>query len=248
MIAVFLFVFGLFLGSFVGVLADRLPRGESILLGRSHCTHCKKILRPVDLIPLLSYLFLRARCRYCKEHLSLVYPIVEIATGLMLAILWLSVHSPLFFVFDSIVFLSFLALFIADMQTFILPDELLVVGFVGSLGLKILGYGGNAFVSGITGIAVALFFMAIILFTRGRGMGFGDVKLGALIGFFLGFPLGLVAVYIAFLTGGFVGAILLISGKKRIGQIVPFGPFLIIGAIISFFFAREITVLLLQVF
>ncbi len=209
------FLLGLCVGSFLNVLADRLPRDESVFWGRSHCDYCKKPLRWYELIPVVSFVLQAGRCRRCRKKLSLRYPLIELITGAAFVMLpaqyW-------------VLFSSFLVIFIADFTTQIIPDSMLLAAAANALVV------GPHFLSAL---AAGAFFYMLWFVTRGRGMGFGDVKLAAVLGLFLGYPRIIVAVYAAFLTGAAVGVILMLAGKKGWKSKIAFGPFLILGTVVS---------------
>lgn len=249
-----LFLFGLFIGSFLNVLIDRLPQGKSIL-GRSYCDNCKKTLVWKDLIPLISFAYLRGKCRYCRTSLSFQYPFLEIFTGVMFALTYLLIFNFQFSIFNQItnpyslilsLFFSLtiasvlIVVFFADVKYMIIPDEMVVVGSVVAFVWLML-FNQPAIVEHLlTSVGAFLFFLMIYLLTKGRGMGFGDVKLAFFIGLLLGFIGTILAIYVAFLTGAFIGIILILWKKKRMKSAVPFGPFLIFGTFVSYFFASQI--------
>jgi prepilin signal peptidase PulO-like enzyme (type II secretory pathway) len=255
MIILLLFFIGLCIGSFLNVLIDRLPLGETVVWGTSHCDYCKKPLRWYELVPVFSFLLQGGRCRRCHKLLSLQYPMIELCTGFIFVLLWIfyGVHM----VFDMSIFtmsimgvFSFLGLLllvctlivivVTDIKLQIIPDQMLVVGVI-VLGLwsvrlpypeKIIHLvsAGSAF----------LFFYLLSSLTHGKGMGFGDVKLAAVIGFALGFPGTIIALYIAFLTGAMVGVILLLWGVVAMKSRIAFGPFLILGAVSAAIYGEQI--------
>lgn len=240
-----LFILGLFVGSFVNVLADRLSVGENPWIGRSRCDFCKTTLQPLDLIPLLSFAYLRGRCRYCHKKLSMQYPVVELLTGFTFALVgWYSLtQSPnvgsLTFAYFSLFLLfisNVLALFVADYKYQILPDELLISSAVVILFLNRLEFSSFSWVFEhmLSAFVCAGVFLALFVVTRGKGMGFGDVKLAAVLGWWLGLPESLLGIYLSFLTGGMVAFILLLVGKKKLKQKIAFGPFLLIGSILVY--------------
>lgn len=243
----FVFIFGLFIGSFLNVLIDRLPKGESPVKGRSHCDKCKKTLKWYDLIPLLSFIFLRGKCRYCKTKLSFYYPIVELTTGVAFAgtFLFLEGTNINFITFINIITViyylvivsSLIVIFFADLKYGIIPDKVLFPAiFVSAFYLLTMNY-QLLTINFLSALGASLFFLLLFLITRGRGMGFGDVKFSFLMGLILGFPNIIVSLYVAFLTGAIIGCILIICHQKRLfGTTIPFGPFLAIGSLISIFF------------
>lgn len=258
MIVFFLFSFGLAVGSFLNVLIDRLPRDESVVRGRSYCERCKKSLLWYDLIPLVSFVLLKGKCRYCHSPISFYYPTVELATGLMFVLTFFFIDQGVFTLEDrggmepllggdflDFITLSFylfivatlIVVFFADLKYGIIPDKIVYLAIiVVSIFLIRQLADPNILISNVlSAIGAFLFFFLLYLVTRGRGMGFGDVKLVFLLGLFLGFPKIILALYFAFLTGAFVGCILILWRKKRLSASIPFGPFLSAGAFIAMF-------------
>jgi leader peptidase (prepilin peptidase) / N-methyltransferase len=245
----FLFVLGAAVGSFLNVLIYRTIRGESWLVGRSQCDHCKKKISWYDNIPVLSFLLLGGKSRCCKKQIPASYPFVEIITG-SLFVWWygigfiffrlttapFQVLQPLFWLLVGILLL---AIFFADLMHMIIPD--LVVGALFLLTVAYRLYLTMASIMqvqdlyfAVLGMVAAVIFLGSLwALTKGKGMGFGDVKLIAPIALLLGWPKILVGLFFAFIMGGVVGIILLLFGKKRMGQVIPFGPFIIMGAVLS---------------
>lgn len=219
-----IFLFGLAVGSFLNVLIDRLPRGKNVITGRSVCDHCKKTLRWFELIPLLSWVAQGGRCRRCHERISWQYPLVELVTAVGFVVI-----GPSYWYW--LIFSSLLVIFVADLKYQIIPDSMIVVGIIGVL-LQGLALWLSAF-------GAAAFFLLLFLATRGRAMGLGDVKLAFLLGLLLGYPRIVVALYLAFLTGAGVGVILILARKKRLKSKIAFGPFLILGAVIAYFWGEQ---------
>jgi leader peptidase (prepilin peptidase)/N-methyltransferase len=220
MMIVFLFVLGLAVGSFANVLIDRLPKGESIVWGRSHCDYCKKTLRWYELIPVVSYIVQSGRCRRCHKRLSVQYPMIEFITGIGFASLYITNVYPSFY----LLFISLLVIFVADLKYQIIPDSMIVLGIVGTLGT------GFHLVPAIGSFAF-LYFLWIL--SRKRGIGFGDVKFAPLMGVLLGFPGVVFAFYVAFLTGALAAVILILGRKKTWKSKIAFGPFLVGGTVVA---------------
>jgi leader peptidase (prepilin peptidase)/N-methyltransferase len=246
---IIIFLFGTFIGSFLGVVIDRLPRDESIVKGRSHCDHCKKSLTTLDLIPLFSFIFLQGRCRYCKAKLSLFYPLIEIVTGVLfvLAVLLIGDSSALLAGFEgqvSMLYYLFLVsvlivIFFIDLKHGIIPFSVIVPAII--LSFFYLLFIENSLVVNhlLAGLGAFLFFLTVFLATRGRGMGFGDVIYAFFMGLVLGFPYIVVGLYIAFITGALISLILIgLKLKKLKGGIIPFGPFLVLGTLIALFWGH----------
>ena len=242
-----IFILGLTVGSFLNVLIDRLPNDKSIL-GRSYCDHCKKTLSWKDLIPVLSFVYLRGKCRYCHAPLSYQYPIVELLTGLLFIATYQFATLNFQLIYYLLIVSSLIVVFFADLKYGIIPDKILLPAIVVSLvyltistfyfpSSNVLHSISNHLLSAFGSF---LFFLLLYLITKTQGMGFGDVKLSFLMGLILGFPGVVLAIYLAFLTGGLVGIILILWKKKKLKSSVAFGPFLVVGVLLSLFFQGQI--------
>jgi len=246
-----IFLLGLIVGSFLNCVIYRLEENKSFLKGRSYCPHCKHILNWQDLIPLLSFLFLKGRCRYCQKPISLQYPLVELVTGLLFVSFFIFHFS--FFIFLIACFM--IIIFVYDLRHYIIPDKIIYPAILVSgiwylvssifLGLytkyEILNTIYSAF-------GAAAFFLLIVLISRGKWMGVGDIKLAFLMGLVLSPPKILVALFLAFFIGAIIGMGLIISGKKTLKSEVPFGPFLVTGTFIALFFGEKIIQCYLNLF
>lgn len=235
MYSLVLFFIGLFVGSFLNVVVDRLLTKESIIYPPSHCDHCKKKIVWYDLIPVVSFAFLRGQCRHCHAKLSFYYPITEIVTGVLFAAAFIFFGGNITaFVFSLFIIALLIILFFTDLKYGLLPFfvmlplTLLTVLMLGILSPQQLP---NHVLSGLGAFG---FFFILFAATKGRGMGLGDVIYAFFMGLFLGYPKIILGLYLAFLTGALVSLILIISKKKKLsGGTVPFGPFLIVGTVVS---------------
>jgi len=249
-----LFILGLFIGSFLNVLIDRIPQDESIVKGRSYCDKCKKKLKWHDLIPVLSFLILNGKCRYCHSSISIFYPVVELTTAISFVLTYFylfNLSDSRFAVYDLqffamvfyylVIVSSMIVVFFADLKYGIIPDKVIFPAIAFSFLYLILNH-EYLIPNTVSGLLAFLFFLILYLATGGRGMGFGDVKLVFWLGLFLGFPRIIPALYLSFLLGAVTGLILVISKKKRLfkGETIPFGPFLVSGSIISLFFGERL--------
>ncbi|OGM73884.1 hypothetical protein A2191_00055 [Candidatus Woesebacteria bacterium RIFOXYA1_FULL_38_9] len=243
---IFVFLIGTVIGSFLNAFIYRLPKGISILRGRSFCPNCKKTIFWYDNIPLLSFLLLGARCRSCKKKISWQYPLIEFLTGLVFVLLfylqpqiisnltWLGNLNP--YVSLSYLFLLaflLLAIFFIDLKHTIIPDETIFLGFTITFFILILANFDSFYSHLLAGFSAGLFLLLLHLLTFGRGMGLGDVKLAVFLGSVLGLYNSLIWLTTSFIIGGFIGLILITSKKKKLKSQVPFGPFLIIGFLIT---------------
>jgi prepilin signal peptidase PulO-like enzyme (type II secretory pathway) len=249
-ISIFLFIVGTTFGSFFNVLADRLSN-ERTIGGRSECESCHHILAWYDLVPFFSFLILGARCRYCKTKLSFFYPFSEVVTGLSFSLTWLYspvniTHSDTTIIISKIVALGIvsclLVILFADIKYQIIPDPIQLVLLLFSFAWIIVnGAHINIFIEHLVGgFVVMIPLLLIFIFTRGRGMGFGDVKLAFTIGFLLGILNGLLALYIAFISGAIVGVVMIAGRMKKLKSKIAFGPFLVFGIVVMFFYGEKL--------
>mgnify|MGYP000330213919 CR=1 FL=1 len=225
-------------GSFLNACAWRLPRGESLWRPRSRCVACGHPLQPLDLVPVLSYVWLRGRCRYCGVRIPLRYMLVELA-AVAAALAALHAAPDLLQAARTAVFLWFLILVTAtDLETGLIPDQAVWAAFLLGLGTGAALPG--ALLPGLYGaLAGAVVFCAIVLASRG-GMGFGDVKMAAVMGLFLGWRALPVALFVAFVAGGLVAAALLLTRRKQRKDALPFAPFLALGGAVTQFWGEPL--------
>ncbi|MFH1535690.1 MAG: prepilin peptidase [Patescibacteria group bacterium] len=290
------FIIGTVLGSLAKAVADRSLIKKSFW-GRSSCPKCQHRLAWYDLLPILTYIFLKGECRYCHKKIGIQYLLVEVVTGILVAYLFIQSFENLRFSlpagrlqsilnFQSSIFLFKLvlrtffvtvlvSLFLTDIKKMLIPDRIvkpaIFIGVASLLAITIYKVGylyyylsqsvigrkllpphseyfyGHAFLTAqpfvgsiLVGLAIGGFFWGLIIITRGKGMGGGDVKLGAFIGIMLGFPNALLALMLSFLIGAVFSLGLIVTGKKHFGQVIPFGPFLVLGSLIAIFWGNEI--------
>lgn len=247
MALLFLFIIGACLGSFINVVIDRLPRDENIFLGHSHCDSCKKKLKFYDLIPVFSFLLLWGKCRYCKKKIPSRILLVEAGSGLFfVALFLLAFVNWIVYALYCGIFLCLVAITFIDLDRGVIPDVLLIA-FGTFSAVFVLGSPTSVFTHILTAIVSFVFFLTIFLITRGRGIGFGDVKYALVIGFLLSPVQLIIAFYTAFLTGALISIILIIRGKKKLkGGSIAFGPFLSLGVIISLLFENQILLIILS--
>lgn len=258
----FLFIFGLFVGSFLNVLVDRFQNNENFLTGRSRCDYCKKTLSWYDLIPLFSFLSTNGKCRYCRQKLSFFYPATELATGVLFALTYFSIInnqlSIINLFYSLFIVSSMIVVFFSDLKFGIIPDKVVIPAVFITLMMLIFFPGSlvtdplYSFISVSTNtystlpyyllsaVISCLLFLFLFLGTRGKAMGFGDVKFAFVLGLVLGPAATIIALYVAFLTGAGVGLILILWKKKKLKTAIPFGPFLVLGFLISYFLNFQI--------
>lgn len=242
------FFAGSALGSFLSVLVDRFPRGETVIRGRSKCEHCHRVLSAQDLIPIFSYLMLSGKCRYCRAKIPFRLFAVEAVCGILTASLFaysyvfnIPIIQPLYLL---IVFFCLFGIFLTDYISGIIPDEFVIAIILATLIFLGISERTLLIPNLLSALGAFCLFMAILLATRGRGMGAGDVKLSFALGLFLGFPNIIVGLYTAFLTAAGVSLILILAGKKKLrGDTIAFGPFLVAGSVAVYFLGGRILTL-----
>lgn len=254
LIALFVFVTGTIVGSFVNVIIERTVSGEDWVKTRSRCDSCKKVIAWYDNIPLLSYLLLGRKCRHCHKRISVQHPAVEFLTGALF--LWwygigfaffqltqqpLTIIQPIFWLIVGIFLMMVL---ITDLKYMIIPDYA-VVG-LGLLALVYRVYLTQAGVMQINdlwgailaGVMASGIFYGLYAWTK--GMGFGDVKFVLVMGWLLGYQRMIVGLFVAFILGALVGVGLISLKKKKMKQAIPFGPFLVMGTVIALVWGSKI--------
>ena len=235
----FIFIFGLLIGSFLNVCIWRLPREESIIRPGSHCPACSTLLGARDLVPVLSWIFLRGKCRFCNEAVSARYPLVEILTGVLF--LWCFHQYGLTPEFGAaMVFSAFMvAITFIDLDHQIILDGMLALLAVSGLVLQ-WWTGALGVVSMLIGALVGGGLLLLLAILSGGGMGGGDVKFAAALGFWLGWPGTLLGLFIGFVLGGFISGLLLVTRLRGRKDFIPFGPFIAIGAWIALLHGKAI--------
>jgi leader peptidase (prepilin peptidase) / N-methyltransferase len=256
------FSLGASIGSFLNVVIYRLPAGVSLLYPPSRCPNCLNRLKKYDNVPVLGWLWLRGRCRFCKCKISVRYPLVEAATGVLFVLAFQTFHLPLP-AFGYWAFFSWLlALSLIDLDTFTLPNSLTRSGLLAGLAFQVaIGFAQtytaetaiSQLVSGILGAVVGiwLFDMITVLGSIAFGqaaMGGGDAKLAAMMGAWLGWKLLLLASFLACALGALVGSGAIALGLLSRRQPMPFGPFLALGAVLSTFFGESLISAYLRLF
>ena len=228
-------VLGAIFGSFLNVVAYRLPRGESLSRPRSRCPGCGKPIRPYDNIPVLSWLMLRGRCRACGIRISARYPLVEAGTAVLCALVVLAKGADEDALLGLALVLLLVPVTLIDLDHRIIPNKLVLAGALVAPAILALVAPDDLTEHLIAAVAAGGFFLLAVL-AYPRGMGMGDVKLAAVLGLFLGRAVG-PAVFIALLSGTLVGTVVIARKGAREGRktAVPFGPFLALGAVCALF-------------
>ncbi len=249
MLYIIWFILGTVVGSFLNVVIYRLPQQKQFVNGRSICPKCGNQLKAKDLVPLLSFILLKGKCRYCHKNISWQYPILELVTGVLF--LFIAYYhqlnvSDIMFWRNLIIVSGLIVVFMTDLKHYLLFDAvtwfLIFIAVISNLVLSVLS--GNIVQSLwgfiIAGAVGALFFWLQHAFSRGRWVGTGDIYLGLLMGLLLG-PQGLiVALFFAYIIGSLVSVILLLNKQKNLKSQLPFGVFLALGTFVAMFWAQNI--------
>jgi len=244
LIEVSIFIFGLCIGSFLNVCIYRLPASKSIVHPRSMCSNCGTLIAAYDNIPVLSYLWLKGRCRHCRIKISMRYPIVELLGGLFALATYfkfgLTIEALVYYLF----FAALLVVTFIDLDHRIIPNVITLpgipIGFAASFALPTITYK-----EALLGILIgggSLFLVAWIysLITKKEGMGGGDIKLLAMMGAIVGWQGVLFTIFLASLVGTLAGLAVILQSRSGMKLAVPFGPFLSIGSITYIFFGAPL--------
>ncbi|MGQ5711743.1 prepilin peptidase [Desulforudis sp. DRI-14] len=228
----FSFLLGLCIGSFLNVCIYRLPRGFSLVTPPSHCPSCSVHLKPLDLFPVVSFFWLRGKCRYCGARISPRYPLIELLTGAgFFLITWkygLTVHSVgLLLLYAVLMVATFI-----DLDHRIIPDLLIVFALTAGIPLAVL-QGPEVLKDGLFGSVLGGGALLIVALLSRGGMGGGDVKLAFVIGWYLGWQKAVLALALAFVLGAALGVLWALRTKKNLKTAIPFGPFLSLGAMLA---------------
>lgn len=241
MIGLFIFFFGAIIGSFLNVCIFRIPKGESIAYPPSHCGSCNHKLNVLDLIPILSYIFLRGRCRYCREKVSLQYPMVEGLTGVLFVLIYLkyglSINLIKFMIFTALL----IVIGIIDLKTQDIYDSTIIATVMVGVGFIILEFliGDKP---NITSLLIGVIIPVLILgvFAKFDAMGWGDVEFIGVTGLFLLGRLNIINLFLSIIIGGCIAIIFMLSKRREKGAMMAFGPYIAIASYISLLFGDEI--------
>lgn len=252
MFYIFIFVIGIIVGSFLNVVILRLKNGGKIINARSHCPHCHHQLSAKDMVPILSFFFQHGKCQYCHKKISWQYPLVELATGLLFVLATYNIFggvSPGLILYHyvtavhwirDIIFICFLiVIFVYDFRWYLILDKVTIPAMIIAIILNLLlGLSWfNLLIGAIVGFG---FFGVQFLISRGKWIGGGDLRLGALMGLMLGWANLIVALFFSYIIGAIFSVGLIVLGRKKLKSQIPFGTFLAIGTIIALFWGEAI--------
>lgn len=249
---ILIFIFGAIIGSFLNVCIYRIPREESIAYPSSHCPKCSASLKWVDLIPILSFLIQKGKCRYCGEKISPQYPAIELLNAIIYLIIYIKFGFTLEFFFYSIIFSILIIIANIDLQHMIIPDILIALILGTAAIYKLISYFkyGESLdlLNSIGGLLLSsLLFIVIIIISKG-GMGGGDVKLIGSLGFIIGIKNIFLTIFLSFILGAIISIVLLILKIKGKKDPIPFGPFIILSFFTIVFLGEQLISWYIEVF
>ena len=234
---IMIFAFGIVIGSFVNVLIYRIPKNENIAIEQSHCMNCGHKLKWYDLVPLFSWLFLRGKCRYCQDRISVQYPLVELINGIGYVLIFVVCGLNLSSILYSLCFSMLVAITVIDWRTYEIPLGLNIVILTLGIIQCILDYGNwKLYLIGMVSVSGFLFLLFVI--TGGRGIGGGDIKLMFAAGLLLGWKKIILALIIGCILGSIIHLILMKVSKK--GRMLAFGPYLSAGILLAILFGEQL--------
>ena len=262
--SIFIFIFGLIIGSFLTLYTYRSPRTISVKKGRSKCDRCGKKISWFDNIPLISYLLLKGKCRYCGNKISLRYPLIEFSTGILFAGIyyfyincatilqggtfegnpfcaWTDLLGLWILPYLLLVSTVLVAIFVIDLEHQIIPDNLVFLLFVVNIMALILFRVDNLYEILFVSFAASLFFLMLHLVTKGRGMGLGAVKLVLALSPIFTWQVTITWIFLSFVIGAILGLILISLKRASFGKHIAFGPFLIFSFFIALFWGESLS-------
>jgi leader peptidase (prepilin peptidase)/N-methyltransferase len=245
---------GMVIGSFLNVCIYRIPKGESIVYPPSHCGSCGRRLKALDLVPVFSWLFLKGKCRSCGSKISPRYAVVESLTGLVFVLLYKTFGISVDFLTSAFIMSILVAVFFIDIDHRIIPDELVLTGLIAGglvtiynafFPMKIYGEGAKwwdpiigMFAGSLTLLIVGI--IGMMIYKTDDALGGGDIKIFAPIGIFLGWKMTFVALLLSIFLGGIISLILIIIRVKGRKSTIPFGPFIVMGTLITYIYGWDI--------
>lgn len=247
MINTILFLYGIALGSFYNVVGLRVPDGKSIVYPSSHCPSCGHKLKALELIPVLSYFIQKGECRGCGSRISPIYPSIEFLTGVLFATAPLIVGWTPELIITLTLISLFIIIFVSDIAYMIIPDKVLLV-FAGIFLLERMFIPLTPWWDSIIGGAIGFVLLLVIALVSKGGMGGGDIKLFALIGFVVGTKTLLLSFFFSTLLGAVLGLLGMAFGLVKKGRPIPFGPFIAVGTLIAYYYGDSLISMYLNLY
>jgi leader peptidase (prepilin peptidase) / N-methyltransferase len=246
LINILLFLYGILLGSFFNVVGLRVPINQSIVSPRSACPTCGHKLKPYELIPVISYMLQKGKCRDCQSRISPIYPVFELLTGILFATAPLVIGWSGELVVALTLISMFMIIIVSDINYMLIPDKILL-WFAGIFLLERILWPLTPWWDSLLGAGTGFVLLLIIAIVSKGGMGGGDIKLYALIGFVLGFKLVLLSFFLSTLFGAVIGGLALLFKIVKRKQPIPFGPFIAAGTLTAYYWGPDLINLYLQI-
>lgn len=237
--AILFFVLGTVLGSFFNVIGLRVPKKIAFTNDRSYCPNCKKQLTWYELIPVISFAIQKAKCRNCGKKISTIYPIIELATGFLFLFSYLQIGLELELITALVMMSMLMIIVVTDMSYMLIPNKILLF-FLPLLVIMRVVSPLDPWYNAIIGAIAGYVLVAIIIILSKGGMGAGDMKLLGVLGIVLGLGNVLLTFFIAALLGALIGVVLMTLQKVKRRQAIPFGPYIVVAAIITYFYGDYI--------
>lgn len=235
---VLFFILGLSIGSFLNVIIYRMDQLKTIINTRSSCPNCKHQLSWYDLVPVFSFLTLLGKCRYCKKPISWQYPVIELITGLVFALLFLKFNLGLALVYYLIIFSILIVVAVYDIKTQLVPENFIWLVLILSLAFG-WHFGNFGLLKMFYGALIGGGLLAVLVYaSREKWMGAGDIKIGVIMGALLGYPVAIFGLFASFVFGSIVGLIYIYYKRKTIKAALPFAPFIIFSLLFSLIFGQ----------
>lgn len=241
MINIFIFIFGIIIGSFLNVCIYRIPLKESIGFPASHCPNCNTYFRAMDLVPILSFLFSQGKCKYCAKEISFQYPIIEFINGLVYLLLYLKFGYSIEFLGYAVLCSILIVVAVIDYYHKIIPDTINIFGLIFGLIFHAINFSNfSNLLQYIFGFLIGGGFLLLIAVLSKGAMGGGDIKLMAVLGFWLGWKFTLLILFLSFFLGGLISIILILLKIKGRKDTIPFGPFIVLATMVTVFYGNNI--------
>lgn len=233
------FIFGTVFGSFFNVVGLRVPKKESFHRSRSYCPSCKKTLQFYELIPIISYVLQRGKCRNCQQSISPIYPVIELATGILFVLAYVQLGFTWELITALLLTSLLMIIFVSDIKYMLIPNKVLLF-FLPFLIVMRIVVPLNPWYDAIVGAVIAFVLLAIIIIVSKGGMGAGDMKLFGILGIVLGLWKVLLTFFLAALFGAVIGGAFMLFNKVKRKQPIPFGPFIVLATFITYYWGDNI--------
>lgn len=233
------FIFGTVFGSFFNVVGLRVPKGILFTSDRSYCPTCRHQLRTLELIPVISYITQKGKCRHCKSPVSSIYPLLEFSTGLLFSYAFIHLGFTTELITALLLISMLMILFVTDTSYMLIPNKILIFFLPFFLLMSILSP-LDPWYDALIGATVGFVVLSGIILVSKGGMGGGDMKLFVVLGIVLGWKATLLTLFVASLLGVFIGGAIMLIQKADRKQPIPFGPYIIVSTLLSYFHSEQI--------